>query len=203
MSHGKYENGRRGRRAPARKERATFLIVCEGARTEPHYFEGFRVRVEDADIFGKGYNTLSLVQETITIRENSHKAYDQVWCVFDRDDFPVENFNRALELAAQNDIRVAYSNQAFEIWYLLHFHFHNAAIHRDQYAEKLGKELKRPYKKNDREIFTILRGKRTDAIRNARQLYESYTPHLPATDNPCTTVYLLVEELIKNLPGQP
>jgi hypothetical protein len=202
MSRAEYENGRRGRKPPTRQERVRFLIVCEGTRTEPHYFEGFRVHVTDADILGEGYNTLSLVQKTIEIRQASAKDYDQVWCVFDRDDFPAQNFNAALQLAARSEIQVAYSNQAFEIWYLLHFHFYNAALHRTQYEEKLTEALNRPYKKNDREIFALLRTRRLDAIRNARQLHESYDPHSPATDNPCTTVYLLVEELIKNLPGQ-
>ncbi len=200
-----YQAGRLGRRAPTRRKRVRLLIVCEGSRTEPLYFMGFRVKVEDAEILGEGCNTVSLVQRTIEIRQKfleERKEFDQVWCVFDRDEFPIQNFNRALELAAQNGIRVAYSNQAFEVWYLLHFAFHNAALHRTQYAEKLEKALSRPYRKNDPAIYEILRSKRADAIRNARRLHQDYDPHIPVTDNPCTTVYLLVEELIKNLPGQ-
>ena len=73
-----------------------FLIVCEGARTEPIYFKSFRVPKEviSVDIHGTGYNTISLVQRAIELRND--EDYDQVWCVFDRDIFPPQNFNAAI-----------------------------------------------------------------------------------------------------------
>jgi hypothetical protein len=43
-----------------------FLIVCEGEKTEPNYFRTFpeNPEVYDAiDIYGTGYNTVSLVNE--------------------------------------------------------------------------------------------------------------------------------------------
>lgn len=200
MSASSYNEGRRGRRPAKRKPRTSFLIVCEGSRTEPNYFKGFRLPAKVADIRGIGANTVSLVNKAIILRGQGN--YDSVWCVFDRDSFPLQNFNAALQLAAQNDIKVAYSNQAFEIWYLLHFHYHNVALHRTLYSKKLEVEIDRPYQKNDPEMYDLLRGRMDDAIRNARQLLTTYDPHNPAKDNPCTTVHLLVEELKKNLPGQ-
>ena len=103
----------------------TFLIVCEGERTEPNYFEAFRAAgdVRKITVKGEGYNTLSLVRRTIELADEGD--YDQVWCVFDRDSFPAQTFNAALELAAQRGFYVAYSNEAFELWYLLHFHFYH------------------------------------------------------------------------------
>jgi hypothetical protein len=88
------------------------LIVCEGERTEPAYFGSFRVPkdIVSISVRGLGYNTVSLVQEAIKLKSN--EDYDQVWCVFDRDSFPVQNFNNALQIAERNDIRVAYSNEA-------------------------------------------------------------------------------------------
>src|SRR5947209_5388606 len=76
-----------------------FLIVCEGERTEPNYFRSFRVPrdVVTVEVQGTGYNTLRLVQEAIRLR--SKGEYDQVWCVFDRDSFPPEHFNEAINLA--------------------------------------------------------------------------------------------------------
>ena len=122
-----YSGGRRGRRPPNRRPRSRFLIVCEGERTEPNYFRGFRLSAKVADIRGLGANTVSLVRETIVLRDAGD--YDSVWCVFDRDSFPLQNFNRALQLAEQNGINVAYSNEAFEIWYLLHFHYTTRHCH--------------------------------------------------------------------------
>ncbi len=196
-----YNGGRRGRPPSNRKFRSRFLIVCEGERTEPNYFKGFHLPAKVADIRGIGANTVSLVEKTIELR--SEGDYDSVWCVFDRDSFPVQNFNEALQLAERNGINVAYSNEAFEIWYLLHFHYHNAALDRTQYAGKIKAEIGRPYQKNDPEMYSLLRGRMNDAIRNAQKLLTNYEPLNPAQDNPSTTVHVLVEELRKNLPGQP
>ena len=85
MSESAYKEGRRGRRLPKRKPRISFLIVCEGACTEPNYFKGFRLPAKVADIRGIGANTVSLVNKTIALRNQGD--YDSVWCVFDRDSF--------------------------------------------------------------------------------------------------------------------
>jgi hypothetical protein len=77
-----------------------FLIVCEGEKTEPNYFESFRVPKYIRDICGLGANTVSLVKEAVKLRDDDGD-YDQVWCVFDRDSFPAQNFNAAIALAKQ------------------------------------------------------------------------------------------------------
>lgn len=113
-----------------KQTRKSFLIVCEGEKTEPNYFEKFRVPKKVFDVVGIGANTTSLIRKAIKLRNNSNTTYDEVWCVFDRDSFPVQNFNNALSLATKNNIKVAYSNEAFEIWYLLHFNYHDSATSR-------------------------------------------------------------------------
>lgn len=179
------------RRVDTRAQRQRFLIVCEGKRTEPSYFLAFRVpRVV---VKGIGYNTLSLVEQTIRLRDEGD--YDQTWCVFDRDDFPAEHFNAALTLAQRNKIRVAYSNEAFELWYLLHFHYFNTGISRQQYSEKLSSLLGHRYKKNSATMYAILLDKQQAALQNAHKLLNSHRETRPGDANPSTTVHLLVEAL--------
>lgn len=174
--------------------RKTFLIVCEGERTEPNYFEAFRVPKEVIDVIGAGDNTINLVRKAISRREEGN--YDQVWVVMDKDNFPVENFNNALSLAREQGIRVAYSNEAFELWYLLHFDFHNAALSRSTYKERLSARLGFEYKKNNPYIFEALEDKQLIAIQYAAKLLEEYgDSHRPAYDNPSTTVHHLVDAL--------
>ena len=192
------------RSADTRDEIERFLIVCEGKQTEPNYFRSFRVRREVVamDIRGEGYNTLSLVKQAVELRDSARgtpDAYDQVWCVFDRDSFPAEHFNAAIQYAKSADVHVAYSNEAFEIWYLLHFHYHDAAMSRQAYRDKLTQSLEFPYEKNSRTIYEALVKNQKTAIENAKKLHRRYNPHYPEKDNPCTTVYLLVEELNKYL----
>jgi len=178
----------------------TFLIVCEGERTEPNYFRAFCVPAEvQKTIIGEGFNTLSLVRRTVELAQE--QSYNQVWCVFDRDSFPLETFNAALELARQQGFHVAYSNEAFELWYLLHFHFYQTGVTRVQYmsllSELLNRSFHRPYRKNDPNLYALLLSHQPDAIRNARNLLALYTPLNPGRDNPSTTVHHLVEELNK------
>jgi hypothetical protein len=192
-------NATRNRRVRERRPvdtlrlRERFLIVCEGERTEPFYFESFRV-AKDVEVVGAGANTTAVVREAID--RMGRDEYDQVWCVFDRDSFPAAHFNEALGLAKQHGIKVAYSNQAFEIWYLLHFAYHDSATSRDLYGELLTKRLGKPYRKNDATIYELLEPRQNAAIRNAKRLRNSYNPHSPERDNPCTTVYELVEALL-------
>ena len=51
--------------------------------------------------------------------------------VFDKDDYP--DFDEAIELAKKNGFEVAYSNQAFELWFLLHFKKYSGKLHRREY----------------------------------------------------------------------
>ena len=138
------------KRKQSNKGRAkdSILIVCEGKQTEPNYFESFRLKHVTLD--GCGHNTDSLVERAI----EKSSDYDQVWCVFDKDSFPPHNFNRAFQITRKHkNIKIAYSNEAFELWYLLHFNYYDARMSRDQYKEKLTKLLKCEYKKKGDIIY--------------------------------------------------
>lgn len=167
-----------------------FLIVCEGKRTEPNYFRVFRV---PGRVTGLGEGALDLVKRAIVLAQEDD--YDQVWCVFDRDNIPVNDFNAAIDLARGNGLHVAYSNEAFELWYLLHFHYYNTAVSRQDYIAKLGALMGHAYVKNSLIMFIELASRQPEAIRNAHRLLTQYDPPNPAQDNPSTTVHLLVEQL--------
>lgn len=180
--------------------RAYFLIVCEGAKTEPYYFKRFRVKAEvKTEVIGMGDNTLSLVRRACELREQ--EDYTEVWVVFDRDSFPPDQFNEAIRLAKREGIHVAYSNEAFEIWYLLHFCYHDSATSRDLYQQMLTEHVGYPYHKNDRGMYDKLLEYQSAAIRNAERLLASYGPeHNPEKDNPCTTIHKLVQALNQHAP---
>ena len=100
-----------------------FLIVCEGEKTEPNYFKSFPKKVGryifDLEFDGGGISTLKVVEKAIELRDKSRQKYDRVWAVFDRDSFKVNSFNSAVLKAKANNIECAWSNEAFELWYLL------------------------------------------------------------------------------------
>jgi hypothetical protein len=192
-----YSRGYSPRKVDTREVRERFLIVCEGAKSEPNYFRSFRVpkNVAEIDVKGLGENPSKLVKSAQELKEQ--EEYDQVWCVFDRDDWPLEDFNNAIKKAQDQGFKVAYSNEAFELWYVLHFEFLNTGIPRSDYLQKLSLLLNRRYQKNSEAIYDELFGKQPTAIRNAINLLNQYDPRIPAKDNPSTTVHLLVQELNK------
>lgn len=189
------------RKVATRELRKRFLILCEGEKTEPNYFRSFRVnkKVIDLDIEGLGKSPNKIVAEAVKKKEEDG-GYDEVWCVFDRDSFKAQEFNQAIKSAEKENIKVAYSNEAFELWYLLHFNFYNTGVPREDYQKKLSKCLGYDYKKNSETIYEELESKQRTAIKNAKRLLEEYDLPNPAANNPSTTVHLLVEELNKFIP---
>ena len=194
------------------------LIITEGVNTEVSYFRQFEQPTIRLKAVGTGFNTLSLVRRAEQIRaDEAAKAhhYDQVWCVFDRDDFPAQDFHEAVRLAEQlfGPGRVAYSNQAFEYWLLLHFLDHQGgAMHRRQYDARLN-ECLYPFgvrydgqdsKLISNDFFDLLlavdpktnKPRIRQAIEQAERLYEQYDHNSPATEESSTTVFRLVKVIL-------
>ncbi len=194
--------GRSGKRAiQVRALREKILIVCEGAATEPNYFKSFPIDPDkiEVTILGEGDNTDHLVETAIRKKQEAEKSrlpFNQIWCVFDRDSFPKVRFNRAIQIAINHKIRVAYSNEAFEVWYLLHFEYFVTAMSRREYQAKLSSLLGHGYEKNSSTLYQELLDKQTRAIERAKKLIDEYKPAInPEKDNPSTTVHQLVEVL--------
>lgn len=205
------------RNEPTILEKPTILIVCEGENTEPSYFMQFKLSSATIKSVGEGYNTLSLVKRAIQLSEE--KSYDQVWCVFDADPKPdnpnqAKNFNEAILLANRNEFGTGYSNQAFEYWIILHLDDHQGGgMNRNDYNDKINQLLK-PFgltydgagnKIITEEIFDVLDGidKKTNkerkqlAISRAKRNYDHFDHANPANEESSTTLFRLVEELLK------
>jgi RloB-like protein len=170
------------RKVNTREIRQRFLIVCEGEKTEPNYFKRFRVPKLVIDIEGLGKNPSNLVQSARSLKDQ--EEYDQVWCVFDRDAWTEEDFNNAIHSARSYNFKVAYSNEAFELWYVLHFEFLNTGIPRSDYLAKLTSLLGQKYQKNSLTIYDDLSERQLFAIYNAERLMQTYEPQNPVKDNP-------------------
>ena len=166
-----------GRKVGTKSPHKTVLIVCEGARTEPDYFESFR---------------LSKV-----VMLSQGKGYDEVWCVFDRDSFPRTNVTAAFKLMKQEKFNAAFSNEAFELWYLLHFQYLDTENTRAQYCEMLSRALGQKYEKNNPGMYELLLSRQDKAIQYAKKLDKlmPLTAGNEADCKPTTSVYKLVERL--------
>ena len=189
-------------RAPTTRERRRVLIVCEDSKSSRYYFESFPVdkqRIE-INVLGAGMNTDSLVEEAVRKIEQAAKSgqrYSDVWCVFDRDSFPLGHYTRAFQVAKNNKIKVAWANEAFELWYLLHYCYLDVGISRADYGKKL-RENGLDYDKADKTIYTKVKPFQERAIKNAAKLEKRWNESGKACqerENPSTSVHKLVEYL--------
>jgi hypothetical protein len=196
----------RERVVDTREERQRILIVCEGDKTEPNYFIGFKPelppKVIELEIHGGEGNTISLVDRAKEIKADRAVGdfpFDQVWVVFDRYSFDASDFDNAISKANAHGMRCGWSNEAFEFWYILHFEYRDTGMRRTEYQEKLTQLLGQRYQKNFPDIYIQLarHGNQEQAIARARRLHEDAIAArtAPSLANPCTTVFELVEEL--------
>ena len=218
-----------------RPPRRYFLIVCEGEETEPNYFNSIAAQlpkdmVNRITVKGVGKNTLHLIEdakaEIAKRRAAGLPDYYYVWLVFDRDEFPADHFNRTIEgveaINAQNNAlppktrrgehwNCAWSNEAFELWYVLHFREQlGGSVSRTQYQKILEEDIRTctsekdfSYKKNDLQMFARLKDRTPAAILRAeraleRQLNAKGTAY--ADMNPATRVHELVKLLMAYVP---
>lgn len=193
---------KRGRVVKKRSHKSrTFLIVCEG-QTEKIYFERYNSKSLILDVRGIGYNSKSLVHATDVVVKSMAIDYDQVWCVFDEDSLKA-NFDNAIHKALEKGFRVAYSNQAFEIWFILHFSYRTAAMSRHDYAAYLDKHFMASFGQRyakTQDYYDQLLDYREQAMARAKKLLQEYAQSpqgiRPHHDNPSTTVHELVAELL-------
>lgn len=196
---------------PVRPER--YLIVSEGTETEPGYFGAIKRLVNaryhgeyiSVIVRGAGMNTLSLFEEAKRIAEDDPEGFTQVWVVYDKDDFPAVDFNAVADRCFSSSTELtsyhaAWSNESFELWYLLHFEYQQAALRRDDYVELLSTRLtamgKGRYLKNRSDMYEVLEPLLSTAVANAKRLARSNSGKSPVSSNPGTTVHELVEELL-------
>lgn len=192
-----------------KRPKRKWLIVGEDAKSSLLYFKGFPIDHSYLQIETSGGvgDPQSVVEESIRLRikaVNVGSPYAQVWAVFDRDDWPLEKYHKAFELANRHDIYAIFSNQAFELWYVLHFAYRDTGMHRDEYEQWLNRDLKlgRPYSKSDPDIYSLLAERQKAALVHADRLYKLHceaaketTSYFVERQNPCTNVQILVREL--------
>jgi len=223
---------------------STFIIFCEDKVSEPEYFNLFASKlisisfirncgqhhkqVDYATEYCRKNDLLEIIdgKEKLKIDEGAH-----VWCVFDRDKEPNDgrdsSFTNSIDIAILKGFNLAWSNDAFELWILLHFEDVDTSYEEYKYRkiyydrlteifksipnpnEDLSKAIKNPYFnykdhfKNLNNFRNIVRSeivsKTKEAIVRANFLEEFHSfPIKPHHEkSPCTMVHHLVEELIR------
>ncbi len=196
--------------------RRYYLIICEGEQTEPNYFESIRKKlpnemIRKITIKGMGRSTQALLeraQKEVDFRKKSSlPPFYKIWVVFDKDSFNDDDFDNTINSIKDKTTKsevwnVAWSNEAFELWYILHFVDQiGGALSRESYSKMLSKYLNRQYEKNSTDMFDKLKPHVYEAICRAEKalLKQANKPY--HAQNPATTVHILVKELLSYIPS--
>jgi RloB-like protein len=197
------------RRRGIRELNKRFLIVCEDTKSAKNYFDAFirnfRIGSASVRITSSGGNTqpIQVVQEAISLKKQAEKysdatlPFDEIWCVIDGDyGNKIEN---ARNSANSNGVKLAITTMCFEHWILLHFEKNNKSSHDcNDKVKDLKKRFVPDYEKGTYDYKEIVKDARK-ASKHAKQLRNQEEWPRPENQNPCSELYLLVDELLKNV----
>ena len=196
-----------------RPRRPVIYIICEGEGTEVIYFKRFRSRNSNVEIRPiispqkSAYHLVTNARKLIAQENYYPEDGDQVWCVFDRNGNTNEDLERAEQTAKKQKFQIAYSNPAFEIWFLLHFVDQRASLKdADEAIRKLDSKNGIANYKKTGDYYSLLKDKQPIAIERASNLLAIHTVNgyaiLSRDSNPGTTVGEFVRMLNERIENQ-
>lgn len=205
------------RKKATRAPHDRILIVTEGSKTEPNYFNEIRVanklRTANVQVEPSAFGTepIQIVDyaEILFLNGDESKdiqprAFEEVYVVFDRDEHRTYHNallkTEALDYKYRNDNKqkVAFKSiisvPCFELWLLLHYQEVHAPMHRDEVYELL-KSFIPNYQKGDAGHYALtlphieLAEARAKVLAERNDKYDGTQP------------YTSIQELVKKLSG--
>ena len=202
------------RKEAKRQVYTKILIVCEGEKTEPLYFQEmvdhYKLHTANVSISGEcGSAPRSVVDHGLALfakekRDFPRNPFDRVYFVFDRDQHETyDEAKRTIREQKQKDTFFAINSvPSFEFWLLLHFTCTTTpfkAAGKTSSGKAVLKALKAhmpKYEKGSQNTFGELLPRLDTAMTNAEIVNAHAKKH--KTDNPTTQVHVLLE-FMKNM----
>jgi len=176
----------------------SFLVVCEGKKTEPYYIKALKSAwrlIAEIKTVGAAGAPHKLIDAAISHEKKG--VYDRVWVVFDKDDFRDIDITAAFRSAKKERIQIAFSNECFELWLLMHFQRNKLNQGRQGLIKSLNKYLPNYDKNITPDHLKKLLPCLHTAVRHAESLTEKVVKKNKEAvpQQPYTTVHLLVRDL--------
>lgn len=187
-----------------------YLIVTDTKETEKNYFEGIKKKIpphlsDRIVVKVEKTSTVNLVQKALELR-SVDPQYRIPWIVFDRDQ--VKNFDAIIKSAEEAGIEVGWSNPCIEIFLISYFGtmpvVDGSVKCCDEFERAFAQKTKMEYEKSDKNIYEKLckygdEKKALQLVESKHQQCEREGKKIPSEMVPCTTVYILVNEINKKL----
>lgn len=181
------------------RDASLFVIICEGEKREPEYFNFFdklnsKIKVITIpSIYGKSSpsHLIENADKSVVALEISDNNKDELWFVLDFDRWELSDLHNIRRECSSNGWNVAFSNPCFEVW--LYYHFSNEKPNGNLRNSSFWKKII-PQIQSGGFDSTMHPSLISKAIKNAKDNYESegYFPKEGATE-----VYLLAENIYK------
>jgi hypothetical protein len=191
------------------------LIVCEGQKTEPNYFNEiiyfYKLNTANVEIDGScGSSPESVLERAVLLAQEEDRKgdpFDRVYCVFDKDTHPCysETLRKISNIKTPSEFIASISVPCFEYWLILHFIYTTkpySATGTSSIGGEALRELKKympEYEKGNDNIFTSLSTQLDFAKANSERALNAAQSN--NTDNPSTYIHQLVEHLQKLKSG--
>ncbi|MFV2057874.1 MAG: RloB family protein [Thiohalomonadales bacterium] len=197
------------RKKAMRASYAKILIVCEGEKTEPNYFNELKdyLTLNSATVKVTGEcesSPISVFEYSLRLykfAKNAGDSYDKVFCVFDKDTH--SSYQKTLQniesVKPKDSFAAITSTPCFEYWLMLHFTYTTRQFRgtgNSSSCDQLITELKNyfpRYQKGDVSIFDKTKNYLPQAKSRAARSLQEATNNMD--DNPSTKVHLLIEYL--------
>lgn len=200
------------RQRQSRSQRERYLIVCEGTKTEPYYFndltKDFGILSTSVKIApNDGCSPDRIVAHALKLYEDDARlgdSFDKVYCVFDCDEHSTFSnaVSRIKDLAnTSKPFEAITSVPCFEYWLLLHFGGTakpfapvGGKSAGDQLVDALRKKTSfRGYAKANKGVYASLKDKLPVAINAAVRLASQ--SNSAEHRNPSTRIHVLIQAL--------
>jgi RloB-like protein len=157
--------------------------LCEGAKTEPNYFNSIKydrdlsrkllaTQIEVYDCkFNTSFELVKKAKELMDTGKKQKNPYEEVWVVVDRDGYT--KHPASSKMANDLGIKIAFSSPCFEFWILLHYEYSTAAHDNcDAVISKLKQHI--PSYEKAKGVYAHLKDKTEIAIRNETKMLAHY-----------------------------
>lgn len=198
------------RRKAIRRRYDKVLIVCEGEKTEPLYFNELKDHYEldtaDVKVSGDcGSDPISVVNHGKKLYQqeidNREEPFDRVFCVFDKDQHSTyeDALSKISAMKPYGIFTAVTSVPCFEIWVLMHFNYSTAPFTssgKKSSGTRALEEVKKywpNYSKGKGGSFQYLLEHIGRAEANSKNLITYAEQN--KTDNPTTMIHTLVSYL--------
>jgi len=183
-----------------RKLKSLVVIFTEGI-SEKIYFEKLnqkykrKIKVELVHDGKQGLNAIQEAQKLLNnpkVKKFQNSKIEQIYIVFDKDDLSLQNLKDAKKEADRLGYKIGFSNEAFELWILLHFKLISTKHDRSKLQREISNQINGEYDKTDEQfIWLLIDNYLNAALKNA----DKFSNELTFDKNPYTNIGWVIKEI--------